>query len=82
MQAAWHRHQHAVSDIAEVRRQAAVTLGHDVANTSSQTVILHDFIPVPGGMMTLELDDGRRVFAPLPSNQDEVKRRALSHEER
>lgn len=54
-------------------RLAAVMVGHDVANTLHQPVILHDLIPVPDGMMAVELGDGRRVFVPEGSNVEEVR---------
>lgn len=55
---------------------AAVTLENDAGGTSPQPAILHDLIPVPDGMMTIELGDGRRVFAPEGSDADEVRRQA------
>ncbi len=57
-------------------RLAAVTLENGAGNASTQSAILHDLIPVPDGMMTVELGDGRRVFAPAGSDVDEVRRQA------
>jgi len=61
-------------------RLAAVTLEHDAAGAASQPAILHDLIKVPDGMMTVELGDGRRVFAPEGSDIDEVRRQATVKE--
>jgi transposase-like protein len=58
-------------------RLAAVTLENGAGNASTQSAILHDLIPVPDGMMTVELGDGRRVFAPEGSDVDEVRRQAI-----
>lgn len=55
-------------------RQVAVTPENGTGNASTQSAILHDLIPVPDGMMTGELGDGRRVFAPAGSDVDEVRR--------
>jgi transposase-like protein len=59
-------------------RLAAVTLKNDAGSASTQPAILHDLIKVPDGMMTVDLGDGRRVFAPVGSDVDEVRRRATS----
>ncbi|MBZ0215946.1 MAG: transposase [Fimbriimonadaceae bacterium] len=55
---------------------AAVSMKNDRSIFSNQPLVLHDLIPVPDGMMTVELGDGRRVFAPEGSDVEEVRRRA------
>jgi hypothetical protein len=57
-------------------RLAAVSVENDATNPSSEPVILHDLIPVPDGMMAVDLGDGRRVFVTLGSNADEVRKQA------
>jgi transposase-like protein len=53
---------------------ATVSLADGAANESSALVALRDLVRPPDGMMTVELDDGRRVFAPASSTPAEVKR--------
>ena len=57
-------------------RLAGVTVGDYAGEHGAQAVILHNILPVPDGMMTVELGDGRRVYAPEGSNVEEVRRRA------
>jgi hypothetical protein len=35
--------------------------------------VLQDLLPVPGGMMAVDLSDGRRVFAPEGTNPEAVR---------
>jgi hypothetical protein len=44
------------------------------ANEPPALAVLRNLIRPPDGMMTIELDDGRRVFAPEGSNPAAVKR--------
>lgn len=55
---------------------AGVTVGSHADKHGAQAVVLHDILPLPDGMMTVELTDGRRVFAPEGSDVEEVRRRA------
>jgi hypothetical protein len=51
-----------------------VALSDSAANESSALAVLRDLVRPPDGMMAIELDDGRRVFAPEGSNPAAVKR--------
>ena len=53
---------------------ATVSLADGAANEPSALAALRDLVRPPDGMMTVELDDGRRVFAPAGSTPAEVKR--------
>jgi transposase-like protein len=59
-------------------RLVPVTVKNDAGNAPSQTVILHDLIKTPDGMMTVDLGDGRRVFAPEGSDVEAVQEQAKS----
>jgi transposase-like protein len=59
-------------------RLVPVSLKSDGGSASTQPAILHDLIKAPDGMMTVDLGDGRRVFAPVGSDVDEVRRQATS----
>ena len=52
-----------------------VALSDGAANEPSALAVLRDLVRPPDGMMAVELDDGRRVFAPEGSNPAAVKRR-------
>ena len=41
---------------------ARVTVDNHASRHGAQPVVLHDILPTPDGMMTVELGDGRRVF--------------------
>lgn len=47
---------------------------------SSTPVVLHDLLQPPDGMTVVELDDGRRVFAPIGSDADAVRRQITERE--
>ena len=51
-----------------------VALAEGTANEPSTLAVLRDLVRPPDGMMAIELDDGRRVFAPEGSNPAAVKR--------
>lgn len=51
-------------------------------NTTSETVVLHDLLPVPDGMAAVDLPDGRRVFAPAGSDPEAVRRHVAEREAR
>ena len=57
-------------------RLAGVTVDNHAGGHSAQPVVLHNILPIPDGMMTVELGNGRRVFAPKGSDVEEVRRRA------
>ncbi len=57
-------------------RLATVSMKNDTSIIVNEPLVLHDLIPVPDGMMTVDLGDGRRVFAPVGSDVDEVRRQA------
>lgn len=57
-------------------RLAGVTVDNHAGERGTQAVVLHNILPIPDGMMTVELGDGRRVFAPEGSDVEEVRRRA------
>src|SRR5450631_1258062 len=51
-----------------------VALSEGAANEPSALAVLRDLVRPPDGMTAIELDDGRRVFAPEGSNPAAVKR--------
>ncbi|WP_407168534.1 IS66 family insertion sequence element accessory protein TnpA [Bradyrhizobium sp. ORS 111] len=55
---------------------AAVT----VAGAQSATLVLNDLLQPPDGMKVIELDDGRRVFAPIGCDPDAVRRHVAEQE--
>jgi hypothetical protein len=57
-----------------------VALSDGAANEPSALTVLRDLVRPPNGMMAIELDDGRRVFAPEASNLAAVKRRLAKGE--
>ena len=57
---------------------AGVTVNNHASGHGAQQVVLHNILPLPDGMMTVELADGRRVFAPEGSDVEDVRRRATT----
>lgn len=57
---------------------AGVTVNNDASGHGVQPVVLHNILPIPDGMMTVELGDGRRVYAPKGSDVEEVRRQATT----
>ena len=57
-----------------------VALSDGAANEPSALAVLRDLVRPPDGMMAIELDDGRRVFAPEGSNPAAVKRQLAKGE--
>lgn len=51
-----------------------------VAGAQSATLVLNDLLQPPDGMTVVELDDGRRVFAPIGSDPDAVRRQITERE--
>lgn len=47
---------------------ATVKLGGGRPGSAPGSLVLHDLIPPPDGMSVVELDDGRRAFAPIGSD--------------
>ena len=54
---------------------ATVELADGAANEPSALAALRDLVRPPDDMIAIELDDGRRVFAPAGSSPADVKRR-------
>ncbi|RXG90664.1 IS66 family insertion sequence element accessory protein TnpA [Bradyrhizobium zhanjiangense] len=50
------------------------------SDVPSTPVVLHDLLQPPDGMTVIELDDGRRVFAPVGSDPDIVRRHVIERE--
>jgi hypothetical protein len=59
---------------------AAAKLADGQTGASSTPLMLHDLIPPPDGMTAVDLDDGRRVFAPAGSDPNAVRRHVLEQE--
>jgi hypothetical protein len=57
-----------------------VALANGAANEPPALAVVRDLVRPPHGMMAIELDDGRRVFAPEGSNPAAVKRRLAKGE--
>jgi hypothetical protein len=61
-------------------RLAAVTLGDGRTGASSMPLVLHDLLQPPDGMAAVDLPDGRRVFAPVGSDPETVRRHVSDRE--
>jgi hypothetical protein len=59
---------------------AAVRLADGQTGTSSAPLVLHDLLQPPDGMTAVELEDGRRVFAPIGSDPEAVRQHVLNRE--
>lgn len=57
---------------------AGVTVNNDASGHGVQPVVLHNILPIPDGMMIVDLSDGRRVFAPQGSDVEDVRQRATT----
>lgn len=53
---------------------------HRQRNAPPKAVVLHDLWPVPDGMITVDLGDGRCVFAPAGSEPEAVRRQVAERE--
>jgi hypothetical protein len=51
-----------------------------VTGAQAGTLVLNDLLQPPDGMTIVELDDGRRVFAPMGSDPDAVRRHVNEQE--
>jgi transposase-like protein len=49
-------------------------------SSPSRPLVLHDLMPIPDGMVAIDLNDGRRVFAPLGSDPEAVRRHVADKE--
>jgi len=54
--------------------------GGGKSGAGSGSLVLHDLIPPPDGMSVVELDDGRRVFAPIGSDPQTVRAQVARQE--
>ncbi len=59
---------------------AAVKLTDGQTGASAVPLILHDLMQLPDGMAAIELNDGRRVFAPIGSDPEAVRQYVLEQE--
>lgn len=59
---------------------ATVALAGGAENEPPALAALRDLVRPPDGMMVVELDDGRRVFAPAGSDPEDVKRHLADRE--
>ena len=57
-----------------------VALSDGAANEPSALAVLRDLVRPPDGMIAIELDDGRRVFAPADCSPAAVKRQLAKRE--
>jgi hypothetical protein len=57
-----------------------VKLAASKPGSGSVPLVLHDLIPPPDGMFAVELDDGRRVFAPIGSDPHAVRAQVARQE--
>jgi hypothetical protein len=64
----------------ERAKLAAVKLAGRRSGASSTPLVLHDLLQPPDGTTAFELDDERRVFAPIGSDPDAVRRCVLKRE--
>jgi transposase-like protein len=64
----------------ERARLAAVKLIDEQSGPSSTPAVLHDLLRPADGMAAVELGDGRRVFAPIGSDPDVVRRHVAERE--
>jgi transposase-like protein len=62
------------------KRARAKLVAVKATGAQSGTLVLNDLLQPPDGMTAVELDDGRRVFAPMGSDPDAVRRHVIEHE--
>ncbi|MFB6452177.1 IS66-like element accessory protein TnpA [Bradyrhizobium tunisiense] len=62
------------------KRARAELVAVKVTGAQSGTLVLNDLLQPPDGMTVVELDDGRRVFAPMGSDPDAVRRHVIEQE--
>lgn len=51
-----------------------------ITGAQSGTLVMNDLLQPPDGMTVVELHDGRRVFAPMGSDPDAVRRHVIEQE--
>ncbi|WP_063693976.1 IS66-like element accessory protein TnpA [Bradyrhizobium stylosanthis] len=59
---------------------ARVEIANDTTGATSPSLVLHDLLRTPDGMVAVELPDGRRVFAPADADPDVVRRHVADRE--
>ena len=59
---------------------APVKLADGRSGATSTPLVLHDLLQPPNGMTAIELADGRRVFAPVGSDPETVRRHVSDRE--
>ena len=59
---------------------ATVTVTRTVTELQTGALVLSDLLQFPDGMTVVELHDGRRVFAPIGSDPDAVRRQIIERE--
>lgn len=64
----------------KVPELATVALTKGATNEVPALTTLRDLVRPPDGMTAVELEDGRRVFAPVGSSLAEVKRQLANKE--
>jgi transposase-like protein len=52
----------------------------DTCSSSSSPLVLQNLMPIPDGMVAIDLNDGRRVFAPIGSDPEAVRRHVAEQE--
>jgi transposase-like protein len=62
------------------KRARAKLVAVKVTGAHSGTLVLNDLLQPPDGMTVVELDDGRRVFAPMGSDPNAVRRHVIEQE--
>jgi hypothetical protein len=78
-----HCQQHAVPVAMQFgfgKRTRTKLVAVKVTGAQSGTLVLNDLLQPPDGMTVVELDDGRRVFAPMGSDPDAVRRHVIEQE--
>ena len=77
---AWARHYRPLSMARgamlrqkQTRKSGDCHCRRRTARDITAPIVLHDLLQPPDGMTAVELDDGRRVFAPIGSNPETVR---------
>ena len=70
--------QHERAELVTVRLHDGRSRGKRRA--SAVPLVMQDLLPVPEGMQAIDLADGRRVFAPIGSDPDAVRRHVAEQE--
>jgi transposase-like protein len=66
------------AELAAVRVSDGECVGGPAAPV--ETIVLQNLLPAPGGMEVVELADGRKVFAPIGSDPDAVRKHIAERE--